>query len=95
MDTAVAIIGAGPAGLFLSHLLAQQGIETVVLSRAELDITDVASVERALTRYQPWALVNTAGYVRVDEAEQDYARCYRENTTGPTILAAACARGGP
>jgi p-hydroxybenzoate 3-monooxygenase len=31
MRTQVAIIGAGPAGLLLSHLLARQGIESVVL----------------------------------------------------------------
>jgi dTDP-4-dehydrorhamnose reductase len=36
-------------------------------------------------------VVNTAGYVRVDEAEKDFERCYRENTAGPTILASACA----
>jgi p-hydroxybenzoate 3-monooxygenase len=31
MKTQVAIIGSGPAGLFLSHLLKQQGIESVIL----------------------------------------------------------------
>ncbi|MDM0078130.1 4-hydroxybenzoate 3-monooxygenase [Variovorax sp. J2P1-59] len=31
MKTQVAIIGAGPAGLFLAHLLKRQGIESVVL----------------------------------------------------------------
>src|SRR5688572_14262573 len=31
MHTQVAIIGAGPAGLFLSHLLHREGIESVVL----------------------------------------------------------------
>ncbi|MBI5583299.1 MAG: 4-hydroxybenzoate 3-monooxygenase [Deltaproteobacteria bacterium] len=34
MKTQVAIIGAGPAGLLLSHLLDQQGVESVVLERA-------------------------------------------------------------
>ena len=33
MRTEVAIIGAGPAGLLLSHLLAQDGIESVVVER--------------------------------------------------------------
>ncbi|MCL6561596.1 MAG: 4-hydroxybenzoate 3-monooxygenase [Firmicutes bacterium] len=33
MRTQVAIIGAGPAGLLLSHLLALEGIESVVLER--------------------------------------------------------------
>ena len=40
MRTQVGIIGAGPAGLFLSHLLHQAGIECVVLearSRAHLE----------------------------------------------------------
>ncbi|MEN3361233.1 MAG: p-hydroxybenzoate 3-monooxygenase, partial [Mycobacteriales bacterium] len=31
MRTQVGIVGAGPAGLFLSHLLARHGIESVVL----------------------------------------------------------------
>ena len=31
MHTQVAIIGAGPAGLFLSHLLYREGIACVVL----------------------------------------------------------------
>jgi len=35
MHTQVAIIGAGPAGLALSHLLARQGIESVVLEHRD------------------------------------------------------------
>ena len=31
MRTQVGIVGAGPAGLLLSHLLARRGIESVVL----------------------------------------------------------------
>jgi p-hydroxybenzoate 3-monooxygenase len=33
MRTEVAIIGAGPAGLLLSHLLAQDGVESVIVER--------------------------------------------------------------
>ena len=71
-----------------------RGLEAVCLSRAELDITDADAIAQALCRYQPWAVVNAAGYVRVDEAEADAARCYRENTVGPTLLARACAARG-
>lgn len=47
MKTQVAIIGAGPAGLLLSHLLHLQGIESVVLesrSRADIESTIRAGV---------------------------------------------------
>ncbi|HEX8428522.1 SDR family oxidoreductase [Hymenobacter sp.] len=86
------ITGAtGTLGKAFKRLCAVRGIETIILNRAELDITDVLSVEKALARYNPWAVVNTAGYVRVDEAEKDFERCYRENAIGPAILATACA----
>lgn len=45
--TRVAIVGAGPAGLLLSHLLAESGIESVVLdsrSRAEIESTIRAGI---------------------------------------------------
>ena len=37
MKTQVAIIGAGPAGLLLGHLLRAEGIDCVVLERASGD----------------------------------------------------------
>ncbi len=45
LRTQVAIIGAGPAGLMLAHLLHQHGVESVVLERH-----DRAYVERACAR---------------------------------------------
>ena len=40
MRTQVAIVGAGSAGLMLSHLLAQQGIESVVLEDRSRDYVE-------------------------------------------------------
>lgn len=86
------ITGAnGTLGRAFQRICAIRGIEFVALGREELNIADPLSVENALARYTPWAVVNTAGYIRVDKAEQDFKRCYRENTTGPAVLAAACA----
>ncbi|MBD3752114.1 MAG: FAD-dependent monooxygenase, partial [Micrococcales bacterium] len=45
--TQVAIVGAGPAGLLLSHLLAARGIESIVLdqrSREEIEKTIRAGI---------------------------------------------------
>ncbi|MBV9644358.1 MAG: 4-hydroxybenzoate 3-monooxygenase [Verrucomicrobia bacterium] len=45
MHTQVGIIGAGPAGLLLSHILHLQGIESVVLERQRRD--DIEAIIRA------------------------------------------------
>ena len=47
MRTQVGIIGAGPAGLLLSHLLAREGIDSVVIenrSRGQFESTIRAGV---------------------------------------------------
>ncbi len=91
----LAINGAtGTLGQAFARLCRLRGLAFRLLSRQDMDIADRASVEAALDALQPWALVNTAGYVRVDQAEQEPERCFRENAEGPAILAEACARRG-
>jgi dTDP-4-dehydrorhamnose reductase len=86
------ITGAsGTLGRAFARICETRGLAYRLLSRAEMDIADPRSVQRLLDEAAPWAVVNTAGYVRVDEAESDGDRCHRENARGPAILAAACA----
>ena len=60
MRTQVAIIGAGPAGLLLSHLLHLQGIESVVLeSRSRLDIE--ATIRAGVLEQGSMDILNDAG----------------------------------
>jgi dTDP-4-dehydrorhamnose reductase len=56
-----------------------------------MDIADAASVKMGLDELQPWAVLNTAGYVRVDDAETERDRCWRGNADGAAVLAEACA----
>jgi dTDP-4-dehydrorhamnose reductase len=87
----ILITGAtGTLGQAFARLCKARGLAYRLLSRKELDIGSPESVARALQAYEPWAVINTAGYVRVDDAEADAQRCFRENTLGPEILAAAC-----
>lgn len=91
----ILITGAtGTLGRAFARICVERGLDHRLLDRGELDIADPASVRGALDRHRPWAVVNAAGYVRVDEAENDHARCFRENTEGPARLAAECARAG-
>lgn len=89
----ILVTGAtGTLGTAFARICQERGLTFKLLSRRELDIADHTSVQRAIEHYQPWAIINAAGYVRVDEAEGDAERCYRENTIGPSVLAAVCAR---
>ena len=59
-----------------------------------MDVAEPGSVGRLLDMVKPWAVVNTAGFVRVDDAERERDACFRENTRGPAVLAEACAARG-
>lgn len=91
----VLIVGkSGTLGQSFARLCRLRGIPCHLLSRSEIDIASPASVAKALDDYLPWAVVNGAGFVRIDEAEGDASTCFRENTVGPAVLAAECARRG-
>jgi dTDP-4-dehydrorhamnose reductase len=87
------ITGAtGTLGRALSRVCTIRGLAHRTLRRQEMDIADAASVQRMVEQVRPWAIINASGYVRVDDAETDRERCWRENVEGPEILAAAAAR---
>jgi dTDP-4-dehydrorhamnose reductase len=84
------IVGAsGTLGRAFARICELRGIPYRLLARRDMDIADPAAVRRALAAGAPWAVINTAGYVRVDEAEED-ARQWRENAIGPAVLGAEC-----
>ncbi len=89
----ILVTGAtGTLGQALSRICTARGLQHVLLDRAALDIGDAGAIERAFDRHRPWAVINAAGYVRVDAAEHDAERCLRDNAQGPALLAASCAR---
>ncbi len=87
------ITGAtGTLGAAFARVAESRALPHRLLTRRELDIADPASVEKVLRDSGAWALVNAAGYVRVDDAERERGLCFRENTLGAVLLAEACAR---
>jgi dTDP-4-dehydrorhamnose reductase len=62
--------------------------------RAELDVTDAASVLRVLREVCPAAVVHCAAYTDVDGAESDRARAQAVNADGAGHVAAAAAEVG-
>jgi dTDP-4-dehydrorhamnose reductase len=91
----ILITGAtGTLGRAFARICDHRGLPYEILCRQDMDIADRDSVEAALAEREPWAVINTAGYVRVDEAERDRERCFRENASGAATLAMACGDAG-
>jgi dTDP-4-dehydrorhamnose reductase len=87
----ILITGAtGTLGRAFSKICAHRGLAHVLTSRAELDICNEESIAAALDKHKPWAVINTAGFVRTWEAEEKADECFRANVTGPELLAKAC-----
>jgi dTDP-4-dehydrorhamnose reductase len=59
-----------------------------------LDICDPDAASSVLRQSKPWAIINAAGFIGVDDAERDGARCIRQNTIGAAILMEAARERG-
>ncbi len=60
--------------------------EVQAVTRAELDVTDAAAVDKVVAEYAPDVIVNAAAYTAVDAAESDEPAAYlveRARTGGP------------
>jgi dTDP-4-dehydrorhamnose reductase len=91
----VLVLGAhGTLGRALVDACRDRAIACVGLGHDDVDIRDAAAIRRAFWRFRPWAVVNAAGYVRVDDAEREPEACAAANTEGPAVVAAACADAG-
>ena len=89
------ITGAtGTLGQAFARICEERGLANCLTTREELEITDEDSIRAAIEHYKPWAIINTAGFVRVADAENEREACLKWNTEGPTKLATVCAEAG-
>jgi dTDP-4-dehydrorhamnose reductase len=87
----LAIVGAtGTLGKAFARVCDSRGIPYCLLTHQAMDITNPVSVNCVLTQLKPWAVVNAAEYVRVDDAEWESHLCHHINADGAAILATAC-----
>lgn len=84
----VLIIGkTGTLGSAFSRVCEERHIHYKLVGRADLDITNRDQIERVINETNPWAIINSAGYVKVDNAEDCVNECFLSNLKGPSILA--------
>jgi dTDP-4-dehydrorhamnose reductase len=63
--------GGGTLGRAFGWACRERELAHVSANRQQLDITRFETIAQFLQEHKPWAVVNAAGYVRVDEAEDD------------------------
>ncbi|HEX8355803.1 MAG TPA: family 1 glycosylhydrolase [Segetibacter sp.] len=89
------IIGkTGTLGSAFSRICNHRSIHHILLGRSEVDISDVADIERMVKYYKPWAIINTAGYSKIDEAESEAENCFMVNSVAPKFLSTICNKYG-
>ena len=91
----ILVVGAtGTLGRAVARACARRNLACVLAGRADLELRDVDSIARALDRHAPWAVVNAAGWVRVDDAERHREACDEVIFGGALRLSAAAGDHG-
>jgi dTDP-4-dehydrorhamnose reductase len=67
-----------------------RGIYYQLAGHKEADVTNIYQLEQLIKNYNPWAIVNTADFVSIDNAEISSGYCYAVNTYGAENLALLC-----
>lgn len=89
------LVGAtGTLGRAFARVCDERALPYYSVTRQDLDLSDAMSIEEVLGASQPWAVINAAGFVRVDDAERERDACFAVNTDAAIRLARACAAHG-
>jgi len=82
----VVVIGAnGQLGTDMCRVLSSSDV--VPLTDADIEISDVASVKRAVLKHKPAVIINTAAFVRVDDCEDEQDKAFSVNALGARNVA--------
>ncbi len=86
----------GQVGAAIQQALGRSTLqhELIALDRLGLDLSDPASITRALNEHQPDIIINPAAYTAVDQAESDQDAALAINAAAPKQLAEGAARLG-
>jgi dTDP-4-dehydrorhamnose reductase len=87
----ILIIGKnGTLGKAFHRIANERCIHNILLSRSDCDLVQHQSILNTIEKYRPKAIINAAGYVRVDDAEREPDKCFADNTIAATTLSNHC-----
>lgn len=90
------VLLTGSQGQLGHELLAScpEGVELIVTSRANLDLSDAESCKSAVLQYRPDWVLNAGAYTAVDRAESEPELAYAVNADAPRAFAEALRETG-
>ncbi|HLN53905.1 MAG TPA: family 1 glycosylhydrolase [Lentimicrobium sp.] len=88
----IIILGDGPLSFSFQQICKLRGLPAIKVSTDLRKLFNENEMFSLIEKIKPWAVVNTIGLSKIDEAEQFPIHCYKENTLFPKILASICAR---
>lgn len=86
--------GGGMLGHALADLLAERGRKALSRTRAQLDVTDRAALERVFGDIKPTLVLNCAAHTRVDLCEQELDKAIAINGTAVGQMSMLCRSRG-
>lgn len=72
---------------------AERSVELVAMGRPDVDITERASIARAIALHRPALIINAAAYTAVDLAETEVDAAMAVNAEAPRLMAEQAAQG--
>lgn len=82
------VIGCrGTLAQAFAKICAIRKLPVLCLGRDSLNICSSATLQKKMRSIRPWAIINTAGFSQVDEAEKNKENCYNLNVIGVKNLA--------
>ncbi len=88
--TPLLIFGDGSMAYAFEKMCNIRGIPSVKVPIKNYLAFSEASLLNLIAKHNPWAVVNTAGNLKIDEAELSPLNSYQEYTLFPKILASVC-----
>lgn len=82
----------GQLGHDVDIVLRDRGMETLVPTHSEMDVTDRSAVASFFDSNRPDAVIHCAAYTAVDKAEDETELCRKVNVDGTRNIAENCAR---
>lgn len=92
-ETAAKILITGAGGTLAAAFASAcevRGLSSLALRHAELNVADGNAVANAITSNRIWAVINCAGFSRIDEVENAPEACRTADLGGAEALAHAC-----